>query len=89
MTTAWTKIQNSGPEIRRSELFIIDPYKANNPKNDNYYLNEQATPTSLEIEEVSIRLRFVLRGNEGYLRRELRYNVINSCFRENLVQIYF
>ena len=35
-------------------------------------------------------LLFVLRGkNEGYLRRELIYKVINSCFRENLVQIYF
>ena len=28
-------------------------------------------------------------GNEGYLRRELIYKVINSCFRENLEQIYF
>ena len=44
-------------------------------------------PTSLEIEEDC--LRFILRGNEGYLRRELIYKVINSCFRENLVQIYF
>ena len=36
------------------------------------------SPTSLEIEEVSFRLR------------ELIYKVtINSCFRENLVQIYF
>ena len=51
---------------------------------------EQATPTSLEIEKVSfrLRLRLVLRGNH-YLPRELIYKVINSCFRENLVQIYF
>ena len=34
-------------------------------------------------------LRFVLRENEGYLRRELIYKVKNSCFRENLVQMYF
>ena len=35
-------------------------------------------------------LRFVLRGkNESYLRHELIYKVLNSCFRENLVQIYF
>ena len=44
-------------------------------------------PTSLEIEEDC--LGFVLRGNEGYLRCELIYKVINSYFRENLVQIYF
>ena len=42
---------------------------------------------SSEIKEDG--LRFVLRGNEGYLRRDLIYKVINSCFRENLVQIYF
>ena len=27
-------------------------------------------------------LRFILRGSEGYLGRELIYKVINSCFRE-------
>ena len=42
---------------------------------------------SSEIKEDG--LLFILRGNEGYLQRELIYKVINSCFRENLVQIYF
>ena len=51
---------------------------------------EQAMPTGLEIEEVLFRLRLVLRGNDvNYLRCELIYKVINLCFRENLVQIYF
>ena len=27
-------------------------------------------------------------GNEGYLRRELIYKVINSCFRENITNIF-
>ena len=42
--------------FRRSGLFVVDPYKANNPKNDDYCLNEQAMPTSLEIEEVNMAI---------------------------------
>ena len=111
--------------FRRSGLFFVDSSEKGQPRDFREAINvainhfragffwEQATPTSLEIEEdgdqplqswflffweqampTSLEieadcLRFLLRGNEGYLRPELIYKVINSCFRENLVQIYF
>ena len=79
----WEQAMHTSLEIEEINV-AINPFRAT-------FFWEQATPTSLEIEEVSfrLRLRLVLRGNEGYLRHELIYKVINSCFRENLVQIYF
>ena len=77
-------------EIKEDGLRFIERQRDDQPLQSwVFFFWEQAMPTSLEIEEVSFRLHFVIRGNEGYLQRELRYKVINPCFRETLVQIYF
>ena len=67
-------------EVRKVNVAIINPFKVAG-------FESKERLCSSEIKEDC--LRFVLRGSEGYLRHELIYKVINSCFRENLVQMYF
>ena len=67
-------------KMKNVNVAIINPFKVAG-------FESKERLCSSEIKEDG--LRFVLRRNEGYLRCELIYKVINSCFRENLVQIYF